>query len=462
MDSKQFYRKVFSLTFPIAIQNLINVAVTSADVVMTGMVGEIALSSVSLAGQIQFVLTLFYFGISSGASVLAAQYWGKRDVRAIEQVLAISLRFALTFGLLFCCAALIFPDKIMMIFSGDAPVIEQGAAYLRVVGVSYILSSFSTIYLNILRTMERVVIAAVTYFISLLVNIAVNGVLIFGLFGFPALGVVGAAIGTIIARLVEVGITCWYAHYKVQDVHLKLSELFGHVNRELFRDFLKYSFPVTINELLWGAGTATVAVVIGHMGVSVVAANSVAQVMRQLAMVVALGVASAAGVILGQCIGAEQFEKAKIYAKKLIRISVVAGACGSVIILLARPILLNSFSLSEQASQYLSMMLFVMVYFNLAQSYNTVMIVGIYRSGGDIRFGLYLDAGALWGFAIPLGALTAFVFQWDVIPVYMLLLSDELIKLPFTTWRYKKRYWLRNITRDLNETTQQNRKEISK
>lgn len=449
VDSKQFYRKVFSLTFPIAIQNLINVAVTSADVVMTGMVGEVALSAVSLAGQVQFVLTLFYFGISSGATVLAAQYWGKRNTRAVEQVLAISLRFALIFGALFCCIVVAIPSQVMMIFSGDAPVIEQGAAYLRVVGVSYILSSFSVIYLNILRTMERVVIAAVTYFISLLVNIAVNSVLIFGLFGFPEMGVVGAAVGTVIARIVEVGITCWYAHNKVKEIHLKLPEVFRGVNRELFRDFLKYSVPVTVNELLWGAGTATVAVVIGHMGVSVVAANSVAQVMRNLAMVVALGVASAAGVILGKCIGAEQFEQAKVYAKKLIGLSVLAGACGSGVILLARPILLSSFSLSDQAAQYLSMMLFVMVYFNLAQSYNTVMIVGIYRAGGDIRFGLYLDASALWGVAIPFGALAAFVFHWDVTAVYMILLSDELLKLPLTTWRYRKRYWLRNITRNL-------------
>ena len=194
---KQFYKQVLVLIIPMALQNLINVGVTAADVFMLGLVGETALSGASLAGQIQFVMTLVFMGVTSGATVLTAQYWGKGDCRTIEKILGMAFRIAFLVALFFAAAAFCIPDMLMRIYSSEPEVIQEGVKYLRIVGVSYLLMAFTQIYLNIMRSIEKVVIATVVYSVSLLVNIFINAVLIFGLFGMPKLGIVGAAIGTL-------------------------------------------------------------------------------------------------------------------------------------------------------------------------------------------------------------------------------------------------------------------------
>lgn len=444
-ESKSFYKLVLSLVVPMALQNLINVAVTSADVVMLGRVGETVLSGSSLAGQWQFILTLIYFGLTSGAAVLTAQYWGKKDTRTIEKVIGIAMRFSLIAGFLFMAAVWIMPNQIMMIFTPEAPVIAEGVKYLKIVSFSYVFMAITTVYLNIMRSVERVVISTIVYLTSLLVNIGINAVLIFGLLGFPAMGIEGAAIGTLVARFVELAIVVVYANRnKIIRFHPK--DLFVR-DPLLFRDFLRYSIPVTLNELMWGAGSSMNAVVIGHLGSPAVAANSVAQVMRQLATVIAFGIANAAAILIGKAIGEENYTRAKDYSKRLVRVTLAAGIGGAIVVLIARPIALAVMNLTPVAEDYLSFMMFVMSYFVIGQAYNTTMVVGIFRSGGDTKFGLALDVISMWGFSILLGAIAAFVLNWDVKLVYVLLMSDEIIKVPFTTWRYKSMKWMRNVTR---------------
>ncbi len=444
-DAKTFYRTVFSLVLPMALQNLINVAVTSADVVMLGWVGETALSASSLAGQVQFIMTLFFFGLTSGAAVLTAQYWGKKDTRTIEKVLGITLRFSLSIALLFTLAVLLFPAPIMHIFTSDQAVINEGVRYLRVVAVSYLMMSVTMVYLNIMRSVERVVISTVVYLVSLLTNIVLNSIFIFGLLGLPAMGIAGAALGTVVARGVELAIVLVYSH-RNQVVRFSLRDLFVQ-DRLLFRDFLRYSIPVTANELMWGLGTSMNAVVIGHLSSSVVAANSVAQVARQLATVVAFGIANAAAIVIGKAIGEDRYEAAKLYSRRFIKLTLIAGCAGAAVILLVRPIVISALTLSVEAQGYLSFMMFVMSYFVIGQAVNTTMVVGIFRAGGDTKFGLFLDVSTMWGCSILLGALAAFVFQWSVPVVYVLLMSDEIIKLPFTAVHYRRMSWLRNVTR---------------
>lgn len=444
-ESKSFYKLVFSLVVPMALQNLINVAVTSADVVMLGRVGETVLSGSSLAGQWQFILTLIYFGLTSGAAVLTAQYWGKKDTRTIEKVIGIAMRFSLIAGFLFMAAVWIMPVQIMMIFTPEAPVIAEGVKYLKIVSFSYVFMAITTVYLNIMRSVERVVISTIVYLTSLLVNIGINAVLIFGLLGFPAMGIEGAAIGTLIARFVELMIVILYAN-RNKIIRFRLRDLFVR-DPLLFRDFLRYSIPVTLNELMWGAGSSMNAVVIGHLGSSAVAANSVAQVMRQLATVIAFGIANAAAILIGKAIGEEDYNRAKDYSKRLVRVTLAAGIGGAIVVLIARPIAMAVMNLTPLAEDYLSFMMFVMSYFVFGQAYNTTMVVGIFRSGGDTKFGLFLDVASMWGCSILLGAIAAFVLGWDVKLVYVLLMSDEIIKIPFTTWRYKSMKWMRNVTR---------------
>lgn len=442
-----FYRQVLVLIIPMALQNLINVGVTAADVFMLGLVGETALSGASLAGQVQFVMTLVFMGITSGATVLTAQYWGKGDCRTIEKILGMAFRIAFLVALVFAVAAFCIPDLLMRIYSSEPAVIEEGVKYLRIVGISYLLMAFTQIYLNIMRSIEKVVIATVVYSISLLVNICINALLIFGLFGMPKLGIIGAAIGTLAARIVEAMIVFWYAKVKNKVVKIHVKDLFV-TDKVLMSDFLMYSLPVVLNELMWGLGSSANTAVIGHLGSAAVAANSVAQVARQLATVVAFGICNATAIYLGKTIGEQRFEDAKVYGRKFIKLSLITGGIGGGLILVAAPVANAVMALTPEAQSYLTFMFFVMSYFTVAQALNSTLVVGVFRSGGDTKFGLALDVGTMWGCSILLGAIAAFLFHAPVQVVYVLLMSDEIIKLPITLKRFYGYKWIKDVTRD--------------
>ncbi|MCR2023277.1 MATE family efflux transporter, partial [Blautia pseudococcoides] len=250
-EDKRFYRNVLRLVMPMALQNLINVGVTSTDVIMLGRVGETALSGVSLANQVYFILSLIFFGLTSGACVLTAQYWGKHDTRTIEKVMGMSFRIAILSAAVFTALAVCVPDLLMRIFTSDEAIIAEGVSYLRIVAFSYILAAFTNVYLNIIRSIERVVIATVVYATSLSVNIILNAIFIFGLFGAPALGAAGAAIGTLCARAVEVIIVVYYARKKNDVVLIRIKDMFKRY-KWLEKDFFVYAFPVLLNEFAWG------------------------------------------------------------------------------------------------------------------------------------------------------------------------------------------------------------------
>ena len=442
-----FYRTVIALVVPMALQNLINVGVTAADVIMLGAVGEDALSGASLAGQVQYIMTLFLFGLTSGATVLTAQYWGKGDKDAIEKILGIAVKTAVFVTALFTAAALVAPGMLLRIFTGDPVVIAEGIKYLRIVAFTYIMIGITQAYLYIMRSVERVIVATVVYLLSLICNIIMNSIFIFGLFGLPAMGVSGAALGTLCARILEVVLVAGYARFFNKDIKLRLRYVI-HTDKVLFGDFMKYALPVVINEVMWGLGTAANTAILGHMGSPVVAANSVAQVARQLATVVSFGLSSAAAIYLGKTIGEKRMEHARAYAKRFIGLSLIMGVLGGAVILIASPVASAFLSLSAEAKDYLRIMFFVMSYFVVGQAFNTTMVVGIFRSGGDTRFGLILDVSTMWCCSILLGFLAAFVFKLSVPVVYMILMSDEIIKIPITSWRYRSCKWLRDVTRD--------------
>lgn len=446
LSRKDFYKMVISMVIPIALQNLINVGVQAADVLMLGKVSETVLSASSLGGQISYIMTLIFFGITSGATVLTAQYWGKQDLDAIERILGIALKIAVIISLLFMAAAVMMPKLLMRIYTSEPDVIMEGVRYLRIVCFAYILMAVSMVYLNVLKSMERVVVATVCYGVSFITNVAINALLIFGLGPFPQMGIRGAAVGTLCARIVEVLIICIYAHKKSVPIRFR-GKYFLHMDKVLLKDFLVFSLPVVLNELMWGLGTSMNTAVMGHLGKAVVAANSVAQVIRQLVTVVGFGIASVAAIVIGKTIGQGEMKAAEVYGKYIMRLTVLVSLIGAGIVLLMRPMMLSQMEMTAQAKSYLSMMMFVMSYFVICQMYNTTMIVGIFRGGGDTRFGLILDVGTMWCCSIAFGALAAFVWKLPVTIVYMILLSDEVIKLPLTTWRYGRKKWLRDVTR---------------
>ena len=446
IDWSTFYKNVIALVVPMAFQNLINVGITATDVIMLGKVGEKVLSGASLCGQVQYIMVLFLFGLTSGATVLTAQYWGKKDITTIEKILALAIKSAIFVTFLFTIAALAIPGILMKIFTNDPQVIAQGIQYLRVVAFSYILMGITQVYLYTMRSVERVLIATCVYLSSLICNIILNAIFIFGMFGFPALGVRGAALATLISRCLELFIVMIYAHFYNQEIRFRFHYLF-HTEVILWKDFLTYSIPVVLNEVMWGLGTAANTAVLGHLGSSAVAANSVAQVARQLATVVSFGLSSATAIYLGKTIGERKFEHARAYARHFIGLSLLMGAVGGGLILLASPIAISVLALTPVAKTYLKIMFFVMSYFVIAQAFNTTMVVGIFRAGGDTRFGLLLDVSTMWGCSILFGFLAAFVWHLSVPMVYVILMSDELIKVPITVWRYRKYRWLKDVTR---------------
>lgn len=443
---KEFLKIVFGLAFPIALQNLINTGVTTADVVMLGKVGETALSSGSLAGQVQFVMGLMIFGMSSGASVLTAQYWGKKDFKTIEKIFSMTISFSLTAGIIFFAAGEFFPERLMHIFSSEKEIITNGTSYLRIVAFSYPLSAFTTGYLYLMRSIERVKIGTAVFLCSLVVNVILNAVFIFGLLGAPAMGVRGAALATLLSRCLEFGIVLFYIWKVNRQVRLRFA-YFIHWDAMLLKDFLLLSIPVVLNETLWGAGMSANAAILGQLGSPAAAANSVVRVIRELVMVMSIGLSAATAVLVGKAIGEKKMELAEVYAKRMIMLSFCVTMCASIFMLLLRRPIVGALTLGPEAREYLLFMLIILAFYSLCQSVTCPVIVGVLRGGGDTRFGLILEGLALWAGSILLGGMGAFLLHLPVKAVFVLLMLDEFIKLPFAWWRYRTKVWLKDLTR---------------
>lgn len=443
---KEFYKKVMKLVLPMALQNLINVGVMGADVIMLGKVGETVLSGCSLAGQTYFILNLILFGITSGACVLLAQYWGKYDIESIEKIIGIAAKISMIISLIFMAVTFAMPETLMSIFSNEPEVIAEGVKYLQIIALTYPIVAFTMVYLNLMKSVERVLISTFVYAASLLLNIAANAILIFGLFGAPALGIRGAAIGTLMARLLELLIVTIYASKVNKEVKVRFHYCI-HSDKVLFKDFIKYSGPVIVNEMMWGLGYSANAAIVGHLGSSAVAANSVTHVARQLATVIVFGIGNATAIMIGKVIGEKKEKLAEIYAARFIKLSLVFGVAGGLVIIVIRPIVIAALGFSGQTASYMNTFLFMMSYYVVAQAINTTCIVGIFRAGGDTKFGLILDVASMWFGSILLGAIAAFVFKWPVEVVYFILLLDELIKIPISLVRYRQKKWLKNVTR---------------
>ena len=304
-EQRQFYKMTASLTLPIALQNLMDTAVSGADVLMLNFVSENAISAASLAGQVQFVLNMIFYGLSSGTAVLCAQYWGRGDKRTIEKIMGLSLRISICLSMLFTLAALFVPGVIMKIFTDDAAVIDLGMQYLRAVAPSYVLSGFATMYLCVMRSVERVVVSATVHSSAVVANIILNACFIFGWGPFPSLGIAGVAIATSITRALEVLYCIFDAAVICRVIRFKVGDLFAR-RKILMRDFIRYSVPAMGNDLVWGLAFSMYSVILGHISSDIVAANSITTVVRSLGSVVCFGVASSGGIILGKAMGDNQ------------------------------------------------------------------------------------------------------------------------------------------------------------
>lgn len=441
-----FYQQIFKLTLPIVIQNLLSAAVNSSDVVMLNYVGQSSISAVSLASQYAGLLFMVLYGLGTGATILCAQYYGKGDLRAIQAVEGIALRFSLSFSCLFAGAALLFPRGMMYIFTDDAELIAIGASYLRFMSISYLCWGITEVYLAVLRSIGRVVISTAMNVLAFSLNIFLNAVFIFGLFGAPKLGATGVAIATSLSRLVEL-ILCFVISFLSRDIKLDFKYLFVR-NRLLFSDFIRLALPALGNDIIWSLAFSMYSVILGHLGTDVVAANSFVIVVRNFGTVLCFGMASAGGILLGKIIGENDMEGAEDCARKLVKLTIITGVIGGLIVLGAMPFVLKYASLSKQAMHYLKYMLLINTYYIMGTAVNTLLIAGVFRAGGDSKFGFFCDMIDMWCYAVPLGFFAAFVLKLPVMWVYFLLCTDEFVKWPWVIKRYLSKKWLCNITRD--------------
>lgn len=437
-----------ALVIPMALQNLINTGVSACDVFMLGKVGETALSASSLARQVQYIMSLFLFGLTSGATVLTAQYWGKGDKKTIERILAMGMCMAVAVTAIFTLVSLLMPETLIRIFTNESEVIREGVKYLRIVAFSYIAIGITDVYLYIMRSVERIKVATAVYLSSLICNVILNAVFIFGMFGCPAMGIRGAALATLLARILELILVIGYAKIYNREILFRMKYFF-HMDSGLLKDFLVCAVPVILNEVLWGIANSASTAILGHMGSAAVAANSVAQVTKEMSMVVSFGISNAAAIYLGKTIGEKKYQHARAYAERFVKLSILLGIGSAVIILLSSQMIIMVMAMTPLTKDYLQFMMCVMAYYAVAQTLDETVIVGIFRSGGDTRFGLIIDLTAMWGCSVLLGAAAAFVFHCSVPVVYALLMSDELVKIPIIWGRYKNCSWIRNITREI-------------
>ena len=443
-----FRSQMYKLLIPLVIQNLLNAAVSSSDVVMLNYVSQSSISAVSLAANYAQVLGSVFYGLGTGATLLCAQYYGKKDFRAIQAVQGIALRFSMAISAVFALAAFTVPQVLMRLFTDDAELISIGAGYLRIMGITYLCWGIIEVYMSVLRSIGRVTICLALNIMTFFLNIALNAVFIFGLLGAPKLGAVGVAIATAASRVVEL-VGSFVVSAFSKDMKLKLSEVLRR-NKVLTGDFVRLALPALGNDVSWGVAFSMYSVILGHLGNDAVAANSIVVVIRNLTTTFCFAVAGAGGILLGNVMGTGDLDKAKKYASEVMKMTVFSGAVGGVILIAAIPLVLRfaSASLSDTAMGYLRVMLWINSYYIMGAAVNTSLIAGVFRAGGDTRFGLICDSIDMWCYAVPLGFLAAFVLKLPVLWVYFLLCTDEFVKWPWVLRHYRSGAWAKNITRE--------------
>ncbi|MBQ8604268.1 MAG: MATE family efflux transporter [Oscillospiraceae bacterium] len=451
VNDKAFYQKLFAIAIPMAMQNLINVAVGLLDTVMLGQLGEVAMSASSLGGQLGFMFMIVNMGLTAGAGVLTSQYWGRGDVDNIRKTMSMTYKISLTLSVIFMTVALAVPEFILSIYTNDRDVIVSGAGYLQAISFTYLLSGITMSTLNMLRTVGTVKISLYVYGVSFFVNVFFNYCLIFGKFGMPAMGVVGAAIATVIARLVEMIIVLVYLLKVDQKVQFRLSDLKEKIDRDIFTIYIRYGLPVLCNEVLWSLGSSALSVIMGHMGKEFVAANSICSVMFQCITVATHGINAAAGVIAGNTIGEGKYNQARKQATTLFVISIGVGVFSCLVTIILKAPLVSFYKITSETQAIALEMLTAMAFVNIFQAVASINMFGTLRGGGDSKFVAVVDVGSMWLLSVPLGWIAGLVLNRPAGVVYICLKATTIFECFASAFRILSGKWVKDVTRSESE-----------
>ncbi|MFZ1698931.1 MAG: MATE family efflux transporter [Blautia wexlerae] len=442
-ERKRSLRKeIVRLALPIALQQFMTALVGACDAIMLGKLSQDAMSAVSLATQVTFVFNLFMFAFMAGENMFVAQYYGKGDYTGISQVFSLVTKICGCIAVVFLAGTLFFPEQLMRILTNEETLIVLGSEYLRVIGISYVFSGIAQTFLAIMKNCGAVNMSTLINGVMVILNIALNAVFIFGLSGFPKMGIKGAALATVLATVVQFLWSVGYVLCRIRAVKFSLRSC----EKKLFGRFWQKAVPLLINNLAWGIGFSMYSVIMGHLGTDAVAANGIANISKNLVVCFCLGLGNAGSIIVGNRLGADRLQEAKEVGETLTKTAIIAGIVSGLVLIALSPFITKMVDLTPIARGYLQKMLLISSYYIAGKSVNCMTIGGIFAAGGDSKFGMLCDSVTLWCIIVPLGCICAFILKLPVMVVYFVLNLDEIIKLPVVYKHYKKYKWIKNLT----------------
>ena len=442
-ERKRSLRKeIVRLALPIALQQFMTALVGVCDAIMLGKLSQDAMSAVSLATQVTFVFNLFMFAFMAGENMFVAQYYGKGDYTGISQVFSLVTKICGCIAVVFLAGTLFFPEQLMRILTNEETLIVLGSEYLRVIGISYVFSGIAQTFLAIMKNCGAVNMSTLINGVMVILNIALNAVFIFGLSGFPKMGIKGAALATVLATVVQFLWSVGYVLCRIRAVKFSLRSC----EKKLFGRFWQKAVPLLINNLAWGIGFSMYSVIMGHLGTDAVAANGIANISKNLVVCFCLGLGNAGSIIVGNRLGADRLQEAKEVGETLTKTAIIAGIVSGLVLIALSPFITKMVDLTPTARGYLQKMLLISSYYIAGKSVNCMTIGGIFAAGGDSKFGMLCDSVTLWCIIVPLGCICAFILKLPVMVVYFVLNLDEIIKLPVVYKHYKKYKWIKNLT----------------
>jgi putative MATE family efflux protein len=446
-SEKGLYKRVLLLAAPIALQNIITFSVGLTDNLMVGSLGELAISGVYVANQLQNILQMLVLGLGAALTVLATQYWGKRNTDSIKLIVGIAFKFSLTAGLIFFAATLFFPEQILRLFTNEQAVIPEGLKYLTTIRYTYVFFCITQVLIASMRCVERVKIGMYLSIVTFFINVTLNWILIFGHLGAPALGIRGAAIATLAARITETIIMILYVRVLDDRLLLRFKDLLK-TNLPLLKDFFKYGLPVIMGDIFWGINIAVQGAIIGRLGSTALASVSIANIVFSMMAVGAYGTAGASAVIIGQTVGSGDYDKVKKYAKKLQFLFLIVGFFSGLALFIAKDYILLLYNLSGDTIIMATQLLTVLSLTIVGTSYQMSSLTGIVRAGGSIYFVLVNDLIFVWLVVIPSALIAAFVFHAPPVVVFACLKSDQILKCFVAVVKVNNFKWMKNLTRE--------------
>lgn len=443
---RKFYTSFLTLLVVISLQNLISLAVSLIDNVMLGTYSEYAMAGAAIANQIQFLLQMIVAGIAGGIVVLGAQYWGKGETEPIKKIISVGMKFAMLAGVIFFALSFFIPDKVLGLLTNDRNVIAEGVRYMRLMSVTNIIFSISNTLVMSLRSVETAFIGTVMASFTMVTKLILNYCLIYGNFGFPELGVRGAAVSTLVGWSVELVIILVYIRFFDKKIKATLSSIF-RFDFTYLKDYTKTALPVILSGSFWGIAQAAQTAILGHMSEAAIAANSIASVIFQVAAVLSLCSASAASVIMGKTVGENRLDMIKPYSRTLQALFIIIGLISGLILFLVKDAVIGIYAVSDETHRLAVDFMIILSITVLGTAYEYPVAAGIIQGGGDTKYAFFVDLIFMWGFTIPISALSAFVFNLPPVVTFFFLKSDQLLKCVPNAIRCNRYKWIRQLTR---------------